>query len=148
MKAIAIYLNFSGNCEEAFNFYKNAIGGEITMLSRFNEMPPDPNHPPLPEEYSNKIMHMTLSFGDDCMIMGSDQPEGFGPPRQEGNNFSISIDPGSRKDTDKVFNKLAIDGQISMPLQDTFWEAYFGMLTDKFGVSWMVSHDTSQEKDS
>jgi len=89
MKTIAIYLNFAGNCEEAFSFYKSAMGGDISNVSRFDEMPPDPDHPPIPEDFKDKIMHMTLDLGDNCMIFGSDQPEGFGPPRIDGNNFSI-----------------------------------------------------------
>lgn len=145
MKTIVIYLNFAGNCEEAFTFYKSAMGGDFYMLSRFNEMPPDPNHPTLPDDYKDKIMHIALSFGNDCVIMGSDQPEGFGPPRQNGNNFSISVDPGSREKTDKVFKALSEGGQITMPLADTFWGSYFGMLTDKFDITWMVSHDAPKE---
>lgn len=145
MISTSVYLNFDGDCEKAFKFYEKAIDGKITMLSRFSEMPPDPNHPPLPEKYNNQIMHATLSFGEDCTIMGSDQPEEFGPPRTVGNNFSVSLGTDSRKETEEVFGRLQVGGQVTMPLADTFWGSYFGMCTDQFGVSWMVSYDTLNE---
>ena len=142
MKLTSIYLYFTGQCEEAFNFYKRAIGGEITVMSRFKEMPTGPDQPVLPEIYADQIMHVTLTLGDDINIMGSDQPEGFGPPHLIGTNFSISLGTESREETDKVFQALSEEGTVTMPLADTFWGSYFGMCTDRYGVNWMVSSDT------
>lgn len=142
MKSTSIYLYFTGQCEEAFNFYKRAIGGEITVMSRFKEMPTGPDQPVLPEIYADQIMHVTLTLGDDINIMGSDQPEGFGPPHLIGTNFSISLGTESREETDKVFQALSEEGTVTMPLADTFWGSYFGMCTDRYGVNWMVSFDT------
>jgi len=140
-----IYLNFDGNCEQAFNFYKEALGGEFTMFQRFSDMPADPNQPPLDEKYHSQIMHISLSFGGDCAIMGSDQPPGFGPPRQVGNNFSISISADSRDHADIVLASLSEGGMVTMPMADIFWGSYFGMCQDKFGVNWMVGYDVPQE---
>ena len=142
MKSTSIYLYFLGQCEEAFNFYKEAIGGEITIMSRFKEMPNGPDQPILPEKYADQIMHVTLTIGDNIVIMGSDQPEGFGPPYQMGNNFSISLGTENKEETDKIFHALSTEGSVTMPLAETFWGSYFGMCTDKFGVNWMVSFDT------
>ena len=142
MKSTSIYLYFTGQCEEAFNFYKRAIGGEITVMSRFKEMPTGPDQPVLPEIYADQIMHVTLTLGDDINIMGSDQPEGFGAPHLIGTNFSISLGTESREERDKVFQALSEEGTVTMPLADTFWGSYFGMCTDRYGVNWMVSFDT------
>ncbi len=140
MKSFSVYLNFSGECEEAFRFYQQCMGGEISSMSRFSDMPSGPGQPELPAKYMDQIMHVTLSIGD-IVLMGSDQPEGFGPPRQLGNNFSISIATSSREETDQIFAALSTDGTITMPLADTFWGSYFGMCCDRFGVNWMVSFD-------
>lgn len=145
MKSTAVYLNFSGDCEEAFKFYEKATGGKITSLSRFSEMPAGPDQPPIPEKYINQIMHVTLSFGPNCSIMGSDQPEGFGPPRAVGNNFSVSLDTDSREEADEIFKAFAAEGTVTMPLADMFWGSYFGMCIDQFGVNWMIGYDTLSE---
>ncbi len=138
------YLNFNGNCEEAFNFYRSVFGGEFTYIGRFGEMPPDENFT-VPESDKNKIMHVSLPIGSS-ILMGSDTGGEWAPSFVQGNNFSISITADSKAEADKLFNGLAEGGKITMPLADTFWGDYFGMLTDKFGVNWMMSFNEKQGK--
>lgn len=139
MATLNVYLTFSGNCEEAFNFYKSVLGGEFSHVGRFGEMPPSDNCPAVPEKDKNKIMHVSLPISKETVLMGSDSSEAFGPPTVQGNNFSLSINAGTKEETDRIFNSLSVGGQVTMPLDDTFWGAYFGMFIDKFGIQWMVS---------
>ena len=143
MPTINIYLTFDGNCKEAFDFYKSAFGGEFSSVNLFSEMPPQEGMPPLSEEMKNRIMHVSLPISEETVLMGSDHG-GWGPPVQVGNNFSISINPDSKEEADKIFNALAAGGQVSMPLNNTFWGAYFGSLTDQYGVNWMVNLELSE----
>ena len=131
------YLNFNGNCEQAFNFYKSVFGGEFSYLGRFDEMPNSEEFQPS-EDDKKKIMHIGLPIGTS-ILMGSDTIGEWAPLFVQGNNFSISITAKSKEEADKLFNDLAMGGQITMPIDNTFWGDYFGMLTDKFGVNWMVS---------
>lgn len=142
MKAVNPYLNFSGNCEEAFEFYKSVFGGEFAMVMRFKDVPPEYQ---MGEDEAEKIMHVALPIGQGTILMGSDTPEAMGPVTT-GTNFAISISTGSEAEATELFNKLSAGGQVTMSLDKTFWEAYFGMLTDKFGVQWMVSYDYNQQQ--
>jgi len=130
------YLYFDGRCEVAFNFYKSVLGGEIMYKGRFSEMPTEF---PIPDEAKNRIMHITLSLGDSHMLMGSDTIEGHGAGANPGSNMSISIRPDSEQQADDIFNGLAQGGQITFPIQKTFWGAYFGTVTDQFGINWMIN---------
>jgi PhnB protein len=132
------YLTFTGNCEEAFNFYRSVFGGKFTYVGRFKEMPAEDGKP-LPEELHDLIMHISLPISKETALMGSDAAEGFGPPIVVGNNFSISINAPSNKEADRLYNELSARGSASMPMSVTFWGSYFGMLTDKFGINWMIS---------
>lgn len=138
MKEVTIYLNFDGNTEEAFTFYKSVFGGEFATLQRFGEAP---NSESLPTDAMQKIMHVALPLGSSQVLMGSDTLENMGPPLTIGNNFSISISTGSKEETDTLFERLSVNGTVSMPLADTFWGSYFGMVTDQFGIQWMVGYD-------
>ena len=140
MAIINSYLNFDGQCEEAFNFYKSVFGGEFVNISKFGEMPPQEGMPPLSDEQKNRVMHVSLPISADINLMGSDIIPGM-HTFVEGNNISLSINTHSREETEKLFNGLSADGNITMPLADTFWGAYFGMWTDKFGINWMVNYD-------
>jgi len=131
------YLKFDGNCREAFEFYRAALGGEFQIVQTFRDGPPDMG---VAEEYLDRIMHVSLPVGSS-VLMGSDTAPAFGPPAVIGNNFSITLHAGSREEADSTFSKLADGGSVTMPLQDTFWGAYFGSLTDRFGVNWQVHHD-------
>ncbi|MDB5120632.1 MAG: hypothetical protein JWN56_1850 [Sphingobacteriales bacterium] len=140
MASINPYLNFRGTTEEAFNFYKSVFGGEFITIQRFNDIPEAKE---TPEEDKNKIMHISLPIGGGNVLMGSDTT---GDDRLvEGNNFHISINADSEGETARIFNALAEGGKVTMPLAVMFWGAYFGMLTDRFGIQWMVNYDTRQE---
>ena len=140
MTTVNVYLTFDGNCLEAFEFYKSVFGGEFGYVGRFSEMPQDPNNP-LPESEKNKIMHISLPVSKETALMGSDKFGSHGPELASGNNFSISVNPGSREEADRIFNGLAKGGQVTMPMADQFLNAYFGMCVDKFGINWMVNHE-------
>ena len=133
------YLNFNGNCAEAFNFYKSVFGGEFTYIGRFGEMPPSEEFS-VSEADKDKVMHVSLPIGSS-VLMGSDNGEHYEASFVKGNNFSVSINAESREEADKLFNGLSVGGQATMPMSDTFWGAYFGMFTDKFGINWMVNYD-------
>ncbi|RIJ37903.1 VOC family protein [Pontibacter oryzae] len=143
MATINPYLTFSGNCEEAFNFYRSVFGGEFPYVGRFKDMPSDE---PLPEAEVNKIMHISLPISQETVLMGSDSSEAFGQATVAGNNFSISINTDSEEEAERLFNGLSAGGNVTMPLNKTFWGAYFGMFTDKFGIQWMVNYDYNQEE--
>jgi len=143
MKAVNPYLNFNGNCEAAFEFYKSIFGGEFLTVMRFKETPAEVMEVPASE--AEKIMHMALPIGQGTMLMGSDVPEAMGAVTP-GDNFAIVISADSEAEATKVFNKLSAGGQVTMPLDKTFWGDYFGMLTDRFGVQWMVSYDYDRQQ--
>lgn len=135
------YLTFAGNCEEAFTFYKSVFGGQFAYVGRFNEMPPMEGMPPMPESEMNKIMHVSLPIGKNSVLMGSDSSEAFGHATVIGNNFSVSVSATSKSDADKLYHGLSAGGQMTMPMSNTFWGSYYGMLTDKYGIQWMISFD-------
>ena len=141
MTALNTYLNFNGNTEEVFNFYRSVFGGEFATLQRFKDTP-DADKMPASEQ--EKIMHVALPVGNN-VLMGTDVP-GSMPQVTTGTNMSICINADSKEETDKLFNGLSAGGQITMPLDKMFWGAYFGMLTDKFGIQWMVNFDENQKK--
>lgn len=143
MASIHPYLTFQGNCEAAFLFYRSVFGGEFTFIGRFNEMPPMGDKE-LSEADGNLIMHVSLPIGSTTLF-GSDTSETLGYVLTAGNNFSISINAESKEEANRLFSGLSEGGTVTMPLNDTFWGAYFGMFTDKFGIQWMVNYD--QPKD-
>ncbi|HEY9007494.1 VOC family protein [Ohtaekwangia sp.] len=141
MSAINPYLSFNNNCEEVFNFYKSVFGGEFLTVMRFKEMAP---HHPVDKAEENKILHMALPIGHGTVLMGSDTPSSMGQV-SVGNNVSIAIQPDSKEEADKLFNGLAAGGNVTMPLSNAFWGAYFGMLIDKYGINWMVNYDPNRQ---
>lgn len=108
-------------------------------------MPPHEGAPPIPAEIGDRIMHVSLPISKETMLMGSDVGGEWAPSFQQGNNFSICINAGSKEDADRLFNGLSVGGQVIMPLNNTFWGDYFGMFTDKFGINWMVSFNQNQQ---
>lgn len=139
MAFLNVYLNFNGNCEAAFNHYKSIFGGEFSMFSRFGDMPA--TEEPMPDSETNKVLHVSLPIGTSgCILMGSDCPPSF-PNGVQGNLFNISVSTESKEEADRIFGALSAGGNISMPIADTFWGAYFGMCSDQFGVQWMVNFD-------
>ncbi|WP_247234136.1 VOC family protein [Telluribacter sp. SYSU D00476] len=141
MATVNTYLNFTGNTEEAFNFYKSVFGGEFLALQRFKDTPEAGKLPP---EDQDKIMHVALPIGAGNVLMATDALESMGHTLTVGNNFSISINTDSEAEADQLFNGLAEGGQVTVPLEKAFWNAYFGMVTDKFGIQWMVNYDYNQ----
>ena len=139
MTTVNPYLVFNGNCEEAFNFYKVVFGGEFVTISKFKDMPPMPGAE-MPDSAKEKILHVSLPISKETILMGSDSNPMMGDVII-GQNLSLSVNVQSREDANKIFNGLAAGGKITMPLADTFWSAYFGMLVDKFGIIWMVNYD-------
>jgi PhnB protein len=142
MTKLNTYLNFAGNAEEAFNFYKSVFGGEFTSVVRFKDMPMEGVKIPKADE--NKIMHIALPIGKDDVLMASDVLEGFGHKLVVGNNVSISVFPASKEEADRLFNGLSSGGTIEMPIADQMWGDYYGSLKDKFGVMWMVNYGYSK----
>lgn len=142
MASVNPYLHFNGNTEEAFNFYKSVFGGEFPMVMRYKDAPAEHK---MGESNGEKIMHISLPIGQGTMLMGNDVPEMYGNAII-GTNFYISINTENEEEASKLFNGLSTDGHIMMPLEKTFWGAYFGMLKDKFGVQWMVNYDYIEQK--
>ena len=145
MASINAYINFLGNCEEAFNYYKSVFGGEFTMLNRFSEMPPQEGME-LSEEHLNKIMHVSLPIGEHTVLMGSDTGGEWAAKTVVGNNITISITADTKEQADGFFSSLSDGGAVIMPMNQTFWGSYFGMCTDKFAINWMISFGQSMEK--
>jgi PhnB protein len=133
------YLIFNGECETAFIFYAKVFNKEIPQMMHFGDMGADAE-PKLSDADKNKIMHVTLPLSNGTNLMGSDSNTASGEVKF-GDNISISINTESEAEADSLFNGLSNGGIIKMPIQKTFWNAYFGMLTDKFGINWMVNFD-------
>lgn len=140
MATVNIYLTFNGNTEEVFNFYKSVFGGEFSYFSRFKDMPPAEDCPPLSDEEGNRVMHVSLPISKETVLMASDTTSYRGDVTI-GTNFSISINADSTEEADRLFSDLSKDGEVIMPMQKTFWGAYFGMFKDKFGIQWMINKD-------
>ena len=140
MATVNPYITFNGNCEEAFNFYKSVFGGEFPYVGRYSEMPAEFQ---VGDDEANKIMHVSLPIGN-TVLMGADSSEKFGQAAVAGNNFSVSVNADSKEEADKLFNGLSEGGKVTMPMSDTFWGSYFGMLVDKFGIQWMMSFDQNK----
>lgn len=141
MAQLNAYLTFNGNCEEAFTFYKMVFAKEFGDINRFGDMPASEDGPQMPEAEKNKIMHVTLPISQETVLMGSDTGGEWASQFNAGNNISLSINTDSREEAEHLFNGLSEGGIVTMPLADTFWGAYFGMWTDKFGINWMVNYD-------
>ena len=130
------YLTFNGTCEAALNFYKDVLGGEIVGISRFGETPME-----FAEEDKNRIMNAVFNFGTNT-FMASDTMPGEGTPTK--GNITMALVTTDIEATERTFAALAEGGQVAMPLENTFWNAKFGMLIDKFGIEWMINCDFVQ----
>ena len=135
-----VYLTFDGKCREAFDFYRSVLGGEFSAFMTFGDGPPDMG---VPEAEKDRIMHVSLPIGS-AVLMGSDSCSAFGPPPVTGTNIEIALIGESREHCDEVFARLSEGGSATFPMQETFWGAYFGKWTDKFGIRWMINHDLSK----
>ena len=140
MASVSTYFNFPRCTEEAFQFYRAVFGGDFNgPVHRFGEMPAAPGQPPLPDADKNLVMHIELPILGGHVLMGTDAPESMGFTVTPGNQVHINLQPDTREHTDRLFKGLAAGGKVDMPMADMFWGAYFGSLTDRFGVRWMLN---------
>lgn len=142
---VCTYLNFPGNTEEAFLFYRSIFKTEFSGngIQRFGDLPADANQPPIAESVKKMILHIELPITGNHVLMGTDAPKEMGFTVTPGNNMHISVEPETREEAKRIFDALSKDGNISMPLQDMFWGAYFGSLTDKYGINWMINYKSA-----
>jgi len=136
MKEIITYLNFDGNCRDAMKFYERCLGGELQLMP-FSETPCD-----APQAAKERIAHARLAKGS-AVLMASDTMPGM--PFHQGNNFSICINCESADELEKFFTSIGENGRVTMPLQETFWGARFGMVTDRFGINWMFNFEKPKQ---
>lgn len=142
MAKVSTYLNFPGNTEEAFNFYKSVFGTEFQgQIGRMKDVPLMEGQKPLAEEDKEKIMHIALPILGGHMLMGTDATVSMGFNVVPGNNVYISLHPDTRAEADRLFAALSAGGKAEMPMQEMFWGDYYGSLTDKYGINWMIDTD-------
>ena len=139
MATINPHINFNGNAEEAFTFYKSVFGGTFAKVVRFKDLAG--LEFPVAEKDENKIMHIALPIGKTNMLMANDVPEFLGKVNENENRSKISISTETKEEADKLFYGLSAGGQIEMPMTDSPWGSYFGMFRDKYGIEWMVEFD-------
>jgi PhnB protein len=135
------YLNFDGTAEEAFHFYKSVFGGEFRAVHKMSDTP---HAEQIPENERNRIMHIALPINGHTTLMASDTLPSFGHKLQPGNNVHISLHPDSREEAERLFNGLSAGGTVEMPLEDTFWGAYYGSFKDRYGILWMINYEKEQ----
>ncbi len=139
MSKVSIYLNFQGNTEEAFNFYKSAFKTEFAFpMMRMKDAPPHPEMPALSEKDANAVMHVSLPILGGTLIMGSDMLESMGHKLMIGNNTTISLEPDTKEETDRLFAELSAGGSSIAPMRQEFW-GYWGCCLDRFGIRWMFN---------
>ena len=138
---VSTYLNFPGNTEEAFNFYKTVFKTEFSGkgMQRFEDIPATPGNPTIPDNIKKMILHVELPILGGHILMATDAPKEMGMTLTQGNNMHINLEPETRKETKRIFDALSTGGKIHMPLEDMFFGAYFGECTDKFGINWMFT---------
>ncbi len=141
MTRLHSYLNFAGNAEEAFSFYRSVFGGEFSSLVRFRDVPMEGVS--IPEHDQDKIMHIALPIGEDDLLMASDTLRSLGQELVQGNNVYVSVHPKTKAEADRIFTGLSEGAVIEMPIADQVWGDYYGSLKDKFGVMWMVNYSPS-----
>lgn len=140
MPSINPHINFNGNAEEAFTFYKSVFGGEFSKIIRFKDLANDDFV--VSEKEENKIMHIALPIGPNY-LMGNDVPEIFGKTNENENRSKIVIYTDSKEEANHLFNGLSTDGQVEMPISDSPWGTYFGMFRDKYGIEWMIEYNAN-----
>jgi len=138
---LVAYVSFNGNTEEAFNFYKSALGGKITNVQRFGD---SPHEGQMADADKNKIMHIALEAPHGVRLMGNDHLDFMGGPFLAGNNFSLSLHLDNEELADKLFADLSAGGSVTVPMSKAPWGDYFGMFTDKFGIKWMINKAAGQ----
>jgi PhnB protein len=144
MKAINPWINFNGNAEEAFTFYKSVFGGEFSKIVRFKELS-SPEFP-IADNDANKIMQIALPIGKNNVLVANDVPEFMGRTNENENRSKISVIAESREEADKIFNGLSAGGDVEGPIGDSPWGSYAGMFRDKYGIEWIVEFDPNYGK--
>lgn len=141
MAKVSVYLNFAGQTEAAFNFYKSVFQVELEGegFRRFGDMPPMEGQAPIADSLKNQILHCGIQIMDGFLLMGSDAPEEMGFKVNMGNNVYINLEPDTRTETDRLFAALSEDGVVEQALEEMFWGDYYGSCKDKFGVLWMFN---------
>jgi PhnB protein len=139
MRTINPWINFNGNAEEAFAFYKSVFGGEFTKIVRFKDI--SSAEFPVPEKEAQKIMYIALPIGKHNVLKANDVPEFMGRVNEEENRSKISVSAESREEADKIFNGLSAGGNVEGPIGDSPWGSYAGMFRDKYGIEWIVEFD-------
>lgn len=138
MATINPYINFNGNAEEAFNFYKSVFGGEFESIVRFKDL--EGPEFPIPEEDTDKLMRIVLPIGGNTLI-ANDVPTSLGPVNENENRSKISVSAESREEADKIFTGLSAGGAVEMPMGESPWGTFFAMFRDKYGIEWTVEFD-------
>jgi PhnB protein len=141
MVSINPYINFNGNAEEAFNFYKSVFGGDFTSIVRFKDIENDDF--PIPEDEADKIMRIVLPIGDNALI-ANDVPKALGRVNENENRSKISITTDSREEADRLFAGLSAGGAVEMEMDESPWGTYFGMFRDKYGIEWTVEFNSNK----
>ncbi|AYB32080.1 SRPBCC domain-containing protein [Chryseolinea soli] len=138
---VTTYLNFPGNTEEAFKFYRSVFGTEFSGegIKRFGDIPPESGHPPVPDAIKKMVLHVELPILGGHVLMATDAPKEMGMNLIQGNNMHICVEPSTRAETKKLFEALSKGGNVTMPLADMFFGAYFGEFTDRYGINWMFN---------
>lgn len=141
MATVSVYLNYRNSCEAAFTRYREVFGGDFVEggIHRFGDMPPQEGCPPIDAATAPLVMHVGLPILGGFVLMGSDAPEAFCGPFQQGSSVHINLQPDTRAETDRLFAALSEGGEVTMPLAEMFWGAYFGSCTDRFGIRWMFN---------
>jgi PhnB protein len=142
MTTLSPWINFNGNAEEAFNFYKSVFGGEFTRVTRLKDLA-GPEFP-VAEKDANKIMQITLPIDGANVLIGNDVPEFMGRVNESENRSKIHVDVDSKEKAEKVFNGLSAGGQVEAPIGDSAWGTYFGMFRDKYGIEWIVEFNPTK----
>jgi len=143
MKAINPWINFNGNAEEAFNFYKSVFGGEFKKVIRFKDLASAEF--PVAEHEEDKIMHISLPIGNNNLLIANDVPEIMGRTNENENRSKIAVSAESHEEADKIFNGLSAGGDIEGPIGDSPWGSYAGMFRDKYGIEWIVAFDPTEQ---
>lgn len=141
MTTINPWINFNGNAEEAFNFYKSVFGGEFTKIIRFKDLASAEF--PVPEKEENKIMYIALPISNGNVLIANDVPDFMGHVNEHENRSKILINTGSREEAEKLFNGLSVGGEVEGPMGDSPWGTYAGMFRDKYGIEWLIEFSSN-----
>jgi len=143
---VCTYLNFPGNTEEAFKFYRSVFKTEFSGkgIQHFGDLPADADHPPIADVIKKMVLHVELPITGNHVLMGTDAPKEMGFTLVQGNNMHICIEPPTRDEATRLFNELSEGGNITMPLKDMFFGSYFGEFSDKYGINWMINFQTKK----